>query len=285
MPHVDLTVIRRMVDEALAEDVGPGDITADLLPLKQCAEARLITREEGVLCGQAWFEETVRTLDADAEIDWLYPEASPIAAKATLCEVRAHTRALLTAERVALNFLQTLSGTASRTAQYVAAVAGTGAIILDTRKTLPGWRRAQKYAVEAGGGQNHRLGLYDAMLIKENHIATAGSIRAVMRHARAVHPGVMLEIEVETLEQLREAVEEQPDRILLDNFSLPDIQRAVAETRGAPPLEVSGGVSLENVRILAETGIAYISVGDLTKNIRALDLSLRVASAARPPRS
>ena len=278
MPQIDLSIIRRMVDQALDEDVGSGDITADLLPVGGRSDALLLTREAGVLCGQSWFEETIRTLDPQAEVYWLLPEAATMIADTAVCEVHADTRALLTAERVALNFLQTLSGTATRAARYVARVAGTGVIILDTRKTLPGWRRAQKYAVEAGGAHNHRLGLFDAMLIKENHIAAAGSIRAVMNQARALHPGLTLEIEVENLEQLREAVEEQPDRILLDNFSLTNIQRAVAETRGAPPLEVSGGVSLDTVRAIAETGVAYISVGDLTKNITALDLSLRVTS-------
>lgn len=276
MHAIDHAVVRHMVTQALAEDIGTGDVTADLLPGDWRSQAQVITREPGTLCGQAWFEETFRALDPDVHIQWFQPEGGRLRPDDLLCEIGGRTRALLTGERAALNFLQTLSGTATRVGAYVAAVHGTGSVILDTRKTIPGWRLAQKYAVVVGGGRNHRLGLYDAVLIKENHIAAAGSLTEAIRRARALHPGLPVEVEVETLPQLDLALTERPERILLDNFSLEMIRVAVARTQGGPPLEVSGGVSLGSVRELAETGVAYISVGDITKNIRALDLSMRV---------
>jgi nicotinate-nucleotide pyrophosphorylase (carboxylating) len=263
------------VRRALAEDIGPGDLTAQLIPDVQ-AHAELLTREDAVLCGTAWFDEVFRQLDARVHITWRKHDGERVTANAVLCRLDGPARALLTGERSALNFLQTLSGTATLTARYVDAVHGTHAKVLDTRKTLPGLRRAQKYAVTCGGGHNHRLGLYDAVLIKENHIAAAGSVAAALAQARAaVATDVLVEIEVENLDQLCEALSAGTTRILLDNFDPDRLTAAVRETAGRATLEASGGVTLDNIRAIAETGVDFISVGSLTKHLRAIDLSLR----------
>jgi len=275
----DPELVRRDVERALAEDIGAGDATADLLPADARASARVITREEGVLAGRPWFDACVRALDAGARIEWNFADGDRISPDAVLCVVGARARALVSSERCALNFLQTLSATATVTAQFASAVRGTRATILDTRKTLPGLRGAQKYAVRCGGGNNHRLGLFDAILIKENHIAAAGSLASAVHAARARHPDLMLEVEVENFAELREAVGAGVDRIMLDEFDLEDIRRAVAEVDRRVPLEVSGGVSLETVSALAATGVDYISVGALTKHVRALDLSMRITTS------
>jgi len=268
--------IARDVRRALEEDIGSGDVTADLLPAEARARARVISREAAVLCGSAWFDECFHQIDPDVRIEWVAHDGERIAAGALLCQIEGRARALVTAERSALNFLQTLSATATATATYVEAARGTRAAILDTRKTLPGLRLAQKYAVRCGGGQNHRIGLYDAVLIKENHIAAAGSIHAAVARARTLHPGVLVETEVENFAELREALAAGVDRIMLDEFELHELSQAVTEVGGRVPLEMSGSVSLERVRAIAETGVDYVSIGALTKHIRALDLSMRI---------
>jgi len=268
--------IERDVRRALEEDVGSGDVTADLLPAGARARAKVVSREAAVLCGRAWFEQCFRQLDPAVRIEWLAADGDHIAAGALLCRIEGDARALVTAERSALNFLQTLSSTATTTATYVGAANGTRTTILDTRKTLPGLRLAQKYAVRCGGGRNHRLGLYDAVLLKENHIAAAGSIAAAVARARELHPGILVETEVENFAELREALAAGVDRIMLDEFELHELSQAVAEVGGRVPLEVSGSVSLDRVRAIAETGVDFISVGALTKHVRALDLSMRV---------
>ncbi|BAV34230.1 nicotinate-nucleotide pyrophosphorylase [Sulfuricaulis limicola] len=268
--------IAESVRQALAEDVGPGDLTAALIPAETQAEAQVVTREPAILCGTVWFDEVFHQVDKRVSVTWNAHDGDAIRAEQILCTLRGPARALLTGERAALNFLQLLSGTATLTRQYVDAVRGTRAIILDTRKTIPGLRRAQKYAVACGDGQNHRLGLYDAILIKENHIAAAGSVAAALRAARASAPkDVTVEIEVENLEQLREALEAGAGRILLDNFSAGELKTAVRETGGRAKLEASGGVNLSNIRTIAETGVDFISIGAITKNVVAVDLSLR----------
>jgi len=272
----DPQIVLRDVERALAEDIGDGDVTADLVPADAHASARVITREAAVIAGSAWFEACFRQLDPNVSIEWLCADGVHVAANDLLCTLRGRARALLSAERCALNFLQSLSGTATIAAEYAAAVRGTHAIILDTRKTIPGLRSAQKYAVRCGGASNHRIGLFDAILIKENHIAAAGSLGAAVRAARAAHPQLLLEVEVENFDELRAALAAGVDRIMLDEFALGDIRRAVAEVAGRVPLEVSGSVSLERVRELAETGVDFISVGALTKHVRAIDLSMRV---------
>ena len=269
------TLIEDDVQRALAEDVGSGDLTAQLVPDAD-AHAELLTREDAVLCGTAWFDEVFRQLDARVRVTWYKHDGDRVAANTLLCRLDGPARTLLSGERCALNFLQTLSGTATLTARYVETLRGTRAKLLDTRKTLPGLRRAQKYAVVCGGGHNHRLGLYDAVLIKENHIAAAGSVSAALARARAaVTPDIPVEIEVETLTQLREALDAGAARILLDNFDLARLTAAVRETAGRAALEASGGITLDNIRAIAETGVDYISVGSLTKHLRAIDLSLR----------
>ncbi|MGA9421778.1 MAG: carboxylating nicotinate-nucleotide diphosphorylase [Rhodanobacteraceae bacterium] len=276
-------IVRRDVQRALAEDIGSGDLTADLLSPECEAHAQLITREEAVLCGAAWFTECFAQVDAGVRIDWKADEASRVPAGSLLCRMEGPARALVTAERTALNFLQTLSATATVAERYVRAVRGTRATILDTRKTIPGLREAQKYAVRVGGATNHRMGLHDAILIKENHIAAMGSVAAAVARARAMHPGTPVETEVESFAELREAVEAGADRILLDEFELDDLARAVQEVAGRIPLEVSGSVGLERVRAIAETGVDFISVGSLTKHVHAIDLSMRVDLGDRRP--
>ncbi len=274
-----LNTVRRDVVSALAEDIGNGDATADLLSESSLATAHVITRESAVIAGRAWFDLCFRILDPDIRIEWDIDEGTLVAANSRLCTLRGKTRALVSGERCALNFLQTLSGTATTTAEFVRAVHGTKTQILDTRKTLPGLRLAQKYAVRAGGGTNHRIGLYDAILIKENHIAASGSITAAVQIARAHHPSLLLEVEVESLSELHEALTAGVQRILLDEFSLADIRTAVQETAGRAALEVSGGISMEQLRAIAQTGVDYISVGALTKHVHAIDLSMRIEHA------
>ncbi|MBI3575292.1 MAG: carboxylating nicotinate-nucleotide diphosphorylase [Gammaproteobacteria bacterium] len=274
--------IAETVRRAIAEDVGTGDLTAALIPENPTARAQVVTREDAVLCGCAWFDEVFRQLDARVRTTWKTPDGEAIRAGRTLCRIEGPARAILTGERTALNFLQTLSGVATRARSYVDAMRGTHAVILDTRKTVPGLRLAQKYAVRCGGGRNHRLGLYDGILIKENHIAAAGSIATALKAAMAVAaPGLLVEIEVENLRQLREALAAGASRILLDNFDLEGLRAAVSETRGRAQLEISGGITLANVRALAETGVDFISIGDLTKNLTAVDLSLRFEKTSR----
>ena len=274
--------VLRDVQRALAEDVGSGDVTAQLLPAQARASARIVTRQAMVLCGRVWVDACFQALDPQSRIEWQAADGEALAAGALLCCIEGSARALVSAERTALNFLQTLSATATTTAAYVEAVRGTRARILDTRKTLPGLRLAQKYAVRAGGGHNHRIGLFDAVLIKENHIAAAGSIGAAIARARMLHPGLLVETEVETFAELREALAAAPDRIMLDEFELHELAQAVAEAAGRVPLEVSGSVSLERVRAIAETGVDYISIGALTKHLRAIDLSMRLDMADPP---
>ena len=264
------------VRSALEEDVGTGDLTAQLIPAEAQAHARVITREDAVLCGTAWFDACFAALDATIRIAWQARDGERIQAGQTLCEISGPARALLTAERPALNFLQTLSGVATETRRHVDAVAGTRARIYDTRKTLPGLRLALKYAVKCGGGENQRIGLYDGILIKENHIAAAGGIAPALQAAAALAAGrVSVQIEVESLEQLSEALAAGATLILLDNFDLAGMRAAVQLSAGRAQLEASGGIALDGVRAIAETGVDRISVGGLTKNLRALDLSMR----------
>lgn len=242
----------------------------------------MISRDDAVLCGQAWFDESFRQLDAGVAIDWSCRDGASVSAGSTVCRIEGKTRAILTAERTALNFLQTLSATATAAARFVMAIEGTGAVILDTRKTIPGFRSAQKYAVQCGGASNHRLGLHDAILIKENHIAALGSIEAAVAKARAAAGSKLVEVEVETMEQVETALRSAADRLLLDNFSLEMLRAAVTLKRklaARQALEASGGITLANVRAIAETGVDYISVGSITKNVAAVDFSLRIDGA------
>jgi len=268
--------VERNIVAALVEDVGGGDLSAMLVPSGHVSRGAVVSREAAVLCGSPWFDACFLRLDANAKIVWQARDGARIVAGQTLCEIRADTRSLLTAERTALNFLQLLSGTATVTRRFVDAIAGTRARIVDTRKTLPCLRLAQKYAVRCGGGSNHRLGLYDGILIKENHILAAGGIAAALQRSRQLaHDGVFIQVEVETLEQLGEALECGAAMILLDNMSLEEMRAAVVLTDGRASLEASGGVDLERVRSIAEAGVDRISIGSLTKDVRTIDLSLR----------
>ena len=268
--------IDRNVLAALQEDIGGGDLTALLTSAGKRSRGTVISREEAVIAGVAWFNACFARLDPSATIRWTAKDGDRVSAGQTLCEIEADTRALLTAERPALNFLQLLSGTATVTRMYVDAVAGTRANIVDTRKTLPGLRLAQKYAVTCGGGKNHRLGLYDGILIKENHIMACGGVAAALQQAQSLGRGdVFIQIEVETLTQLEEALSAGATMILLDNMNLDQMRQAVAINQGRGQLEASGGVRLETVRAIAETGVDRISIGTLTKDVRAIDLSLR----------
>lgn len=264
------------VARAFAEDIGTGDATADLLPAEAQASATLTCREDAVVAGIDWFNACFRQLDPTVQIDWSVRDGERTQAGAVICRLRGRARPLVSAERSALNFLQLLSGTATTTAAYVAAVAGTGVRVLDTRKTVPGLRLAQKYAVRCGGGHNHRVGLYDAILVKENHIIAAGGIRAAAEAARRLHPSLLLEIEVENLDELNQALAAGADRIMLDNFTLPLMREAVGIAKGRAELEISGNVDLGTIAGYASTGVDYISVGALTKHVRAVDLSLRL---------
>jgi|AntRauTorcE11898_2_1112593.scaffolds.fasta_scaffold02731_2 nicotinate-nucleotide pyrophosphorylase (carboxylating) len=283
VPETEEAVLRQpaSVDDdiarALAEDVGDGDLSAAAIPADRHERARVIARAPGVVCGRPWFDGVFRAVDPRVAIDWHVDKGTTVAAETALCSLKGPARALFTAERSALNFLQLLSGVATATRAYVDAVAGTDTAILDTRKTLPGLRQAQKYAVACGGGANHRMGLFDAAMLKENHLHAAGGITAAVAALRAAHPEAPLTIEVETLEQVREALVAGADRLLLDNFSPANLRTAVAENAGRAWLEASGGITLENVRAVAETGVDCISIGALTKDIQALDLSMRFA--------
>jgi nicotinate-nucleotide pyrophosphorylase (carboxylating) len=273
-------LVQADVDRALAEDVGAGDLTAALVPAGRRARARVLARETAVLCGQPWVEATVRALDPQARLHWHVAEGQRCSSNQVVLEIDGLAQSLLTAERTALNFLQTLSAVATKTADYVQAVAGTRARIVDTRKTLPGLRLAQKYAVRTGGGDNHRFGLYDAVLIKENHIAAAGGVTAVLQQVQATAPQArFVQIEVETLAQLQEALQAGARMVLLDNMDLATLHEAVrrnaAHTGGPAVLEISGGVQLDTVRTLAETGVDRISIGALTKDVKAVDFSMR----------
>lgn len=260
----------------LAEDVGSGDLTANVIPETKQAKATLMTRESAVICGQAWVEAILYSLDPSMKIMWHKQEGEAAASGDVICTLSGSARAILTGERAALNVLQTLSATATVAAQYAKAVEGTGAVVLDTRKTLPGLRLAQKYAVRCGGCTNHRVGLYDGILIKENHIIAAGSIDLAVKAARLVNTDVPVEVEVETLDEVTQALEANADILLLDNFTLQQLKQAVERNQGRAKLEASGNVSLGSVRKIANTGVDYVSVGALTKHINAIDLSLRV---------
>lgn len=263
------------VQRALAEDIGDGDLTAALVPAEARAHGRVISREDAVLCGQAWFEETFRQVDDRIAIHWEVQDGDSIKRDQLLCRLEGPARGLLTGERTALNFLQTLSGTATAARRYSEAVKGTGATVLDTRKTLPGLRSAQKYAVSCGGATNHRMGLYDGILVKENHIMAAGGITAAVKAARAGGARVPVEVEVEDMDELHEALAAGADILLLDNFDLAAMREAVRVTAKRAKLEASGGIDLTQVRAVAATGVDYVSVGSLTKHVQGVDLSLR----------
>jgi nicotinate-nucleotide pyrophosphorylase (carboxylating) len=271
--------LSRTVARALEEDVGTGDLTAALVPADRDARATVITREPAVVCGRPWFDEVFRQIDPRVDIKWQADEGDFVDAGALLCRISGSARALLSGERAALNFLQTLSGTATAVRRWVEVVAGTRCRVLDTRKTLPGLRTAQKYAVRCGGGTNHRIGLYDGILIKENHILAAGSIAAAVAAARRSGAAVPVEVEVETIDELRQALDAHADMALLDEFGLDGLREAVAlnlgHRNGPMKLEASGSVTLETLRPIAETGVDFVSIGALTKHLRAIDLSMR----------
>ena len=292
MPNTESTQQERLMHEikqgvshALAEDLGylplqQGDITASLIPSEQGAIATVITREDCVVCGTAWVDEVFAQLSEQVVIQWHVADGDKVKANSVLCEISGPARILLTGERTALNFLQTLSGTATTTAQYVALLGGSKTRLLDTRKTLPGLRLAQKYAVSCGGGKNHRMGLYDAYLIKENHIAAAGSIANAVNTARLNFPGKPVEVEVEDLIELEQALAANADIIMLDNFNIADIVKAVSINKGKAKLEVSGNITSDALKALSTTGVDYISSGALTKNVQAIDLSMRLRAKA-----
>ena len=276
-----LQALARNVNDALREDIGRGDWTAMLVPAGRRVQAQVLAKEAAVLCGQAWFDASMHRLDAATRIEWLLPEGAAVAAGSVVCHIEGDARALLAAERPALNFLQMLSAVATTTRGYADAILGASppghaCVVLDTRKTLPGLRQAQKYAVRVGGGQNQRLALWDGILIKENHIAAAGGIAAALAAARALHAGVGIQIEVESLAELQQALDAGAQSVLIDDFSRDDMRRAVALNARRALLEVSGGVDLDSVRAIAATGVDRISIGKLTKDVRAIDLSLRV---------
>lgn len=263
------------VRRALLEDVGPGDISAELIDPQANASARVITRSPGIFCGKPWVEETIKQVDANVRLDWHVEDGDAISANMPLFDLSGAARSLLTAERTMLNFVQLLSGTATRTAEYVALIRETDTTLLDTRKTLPGLRIAQKYAVSCGGGQNHRIGLFDAFLLKENHISAAGSITNAVARARALHPNRDVEVEVESIHELKEAIAAGADIAMIDNFTLEETKEAVDLAKGEIKLEASGGINANSITDIASTGVDYISIGDLTKTVTPLDLSMR----------
>jgi nicotinate-nucleotide pyrophosphorylase (carboxylating) len=275
-PLPSSNIISSNVRAALAEDIGTGDVTADLIDGTHRSTARIVSREDAVLCGTAWLDETFHQADARVSTNWLKRDGDTINSDEVICSLEGPSRVLLSAERTALNFLQTLSGTATTAKQWADAVTGLDTRILDTRKTIPGLRMAQKYAVACGGCLNHRVGLFDAILIKENHIAACGSVSTAVKRARAMHPQLLLEVEVENLQQLREALACNAGRILLDNFNTDMLAEAVTMTAGQAELEASGNITLGNVRRYAETGVDYISTGALTKHVRATDYSMLI---------
>jgi nicotinate-nucleotide pyrophosphorylase (carboxylating) len=270
--------IQQTVARALAEDIGTGDVTAGLIPAEKQAVATVICREDAVVCGVAWFNAVFHQLDPAVQVEWQCQDGERVQANTLLCTLRGSARSILSGERAALNFLQTLSATATATRRYVDLVAHTRCRILDTRKTLPGLRTAQKYAVRCGGGSNHRIGLYDRVLIKENHIMAAGSITAAIQQARQLHPGILVEVETENLQELAEATAAQADIIMLDEYSLADMCEAVRVTAGKIPLEASGSVNPATVVAIAETGVDFVSIGSITKHVQAVDLSMRFST-------
>jgi nicotinate-nucleotide pyrophosphorylase (carboxylating) len=276
------TDIPQVVALALAEDLGTGDVTASLIEATRRATAQVLVRGSTVLCGRAWFDEVFRQVDPTIEVRWRYADGAVLEPGTVVCELTGPARAMLSGERTALNFLQTLSGTATAAHRFATAVRGTRARILDTRKTLPGLRAAQKYAVRCGGAHNHRQGLFDAILVKENHIAALGSVGEAARRAREKAPSLLIEIEVENLEQLRDALDTQADRLLLDNFTLEELREAVAmrdaHSGARKELEASGGIDIDGVRAVAETGVDWISIGGITKHVQAADYSMRFLS-------
>ena len=267
--------IKASVSRALSEDVGSGDVSAQIIPEDAHSRAIVISRETAIICGTQWFDEVFKQLDPDVTVNWHIKDGDEVSANKTLCEISGPSRSLLTGERTALNFLQTLSGVSTLANRYMKAILGTKTKILDTRKTLPGLRKELKYAVKCGGCYNHRMGLYDEILIKENHIQAAGSIQKAIEQARIHTPAIKLGVEVRTIDELKEALTANPDRILLDNMELTLLRRAVTLTASQIPLEASGGITLNNIRSIAETGVDYISVGSLTKNLTAIDLSMQ----------
>lgn len=270
-------IVSKNVRDALAEDIGSGDLTASLVDDKEI-NAIVVTREPAVVCGREWFDETFRQLNAHIKIDWEVKDGHSVSAGDTVCQLYGNAPALLSGERTALNFLQTLSGTATLVKRYVDAISATQATVLDTRKTIPGLRDAQKYAVTCGGGQNHRRGLYDAILIKENHIVAAGGVANVLSRARNnASTDILIEIEVEDLRQVKQALAAGARRLLLDNFQIDDLAEAVKITNGQAKLEASGGINLENILDVAQTGVDYISIGALTKDVQAIDFSMQFA--------
>ncbi|MGE4501805.1 MAG: carboxylating nicotinate-nucleotide diphosphorylase [Thiomicrospira sp.] len=267
--------VMRNVETALAEDIKTGDLTADLIPAHTQAHARIITRERAIICGRPWFDAVFHQLDSEIKINWHCEEGAQVEPNQLLCELKGNARALLSGERSALNFLQTLSATATTTAHYVAALGQSKTQLLDTRKTLPGLRLAQKYAVKMGGGNNHRMGLYDAILIKENHIIACGGLQAAVMRAKSLHPGITVEVETESLDEVTQALAAGADIIMLDNFSLTQIKQAVQLVNGRAKLEVSGNIELAKLSELADTGVDFVSSGAITKHIQAIDLSMR----------
>lgn len=267
--------IFQAVKLALQEDIGERDVTADLIPLNATSKASVICRDDAVLAGCAWFDECFRQIDHTVNIFWHFKDGDKIAAGSTLCDLQGASRSLLSGERAALNFLQLLSATATATDRYMQAIEGTSTKILDTRKTIPGLRKAQKYAVLCGGGENHRIGLYDRVLIKENHIMAAGTITAAVEQAKAIHPDLLVEVETENMDEFQEASQAGADIIMLDNYSLEMMRKAVFLNDNQVKLEASGGVNLDTVKSIAATGVDYISVGEITKDVKAIDLSMR----------
>lgn len=267
--------IKERVSIAISEDLGEGDITASLIPEETLAKASVICRENATIAGQAWFTEVFQQIDPSVKIQWLANDSDTVTKNTCICDIEGKAKSLLTAERSALNFLQTLSATATQTRRYVDAISHTRTKILDTRKTIPGLRDAQKYAVLCGGGKNHRKGLYDGILIKENHIMAAGSIQNAVTQARALKTNIAIEVEVEDLDELNQALSAGADIVLLDNMDVPILTEAVAINKGKAKLEASGGITLQSIAAIAETGVDFISIGDLTKNIQAIDLSMR----------
>ena len=281
MPNITLDSLQASITEevrrALIEDIGSGDITAALIPAERQAQATIISREPAILCGTAWADEVFRQLDPAVQVTWLAADGDRLQPNLPFCQISGPARSLLSGERCALNFIQTLSATATRSRYFADLIEGTQVKLLDTRKTLPGLRLAQKYAVTCGGCHNHRIGLFDAFLIKENHIAACGGIQAAVTQARAMAPGKPVEVEVESLDELRQALEAGADIIMLDELSNDDMRTAVAITAGKAKLEASGGINENTLRAVAETGVDYISIGSLTKDIKAIDLSLRLS--------
>jgi nicotinate-nucleotide pyrophosphorylase (carboxylating) len=274
-PLISQALINQQIAMAILEDVGEQDLTATLIPIDATATATLITREDAVLCGEAWFNGVFEQIDSTIKIDWQASDGDRIKANQIICTLEGSARSLLTGERTAMNFLQTLSATATQAARYADIVADLPVKVLDTRKTLPGYRLAQKYATRCGGCHNHRIGLYDGVLIKENHIQAAGSIAAAVQQAKEAFPAIAIEVEVENLDELSQAISANADIVLLDNFSTQMMREAVVLNQGHVQLEASGGITLDTLRDIAETGVNRISVGQITKDIQAIDLSLR----------